>query len=283
MPGSLDREALIELLDELSRELEQRGTRAQIYLIGGAAMSLAFDRRRTTHDVDARIDSGHGELINAVRKIGRRRGLPDSWLNEQATANIPKTPDTRARTLYESEYLTITGASGEHILAMKLEAGRAHDVNDIATLMQHLELENENEALAIHRRLFPESRRTERARAALAWALGRKTGAGEDRSREGGAAPAKPQVSALARKIKIARSEIGKGRVEMSTEAGRWWVRYVNTSTPSATRWLGPVPDADTVAQAMHRAGEIESADITECAQSLRTAAGASTKGVPQD
>ena len=107
MPGSLDRDALRELLDELSRELEHRRTRAQIYIIGGAAISLAFDRRRTTHDVDARIESGHGQLIEAARTIGRRRGLPESWLNEQATAHMPKTRDTQARTVYESEYLTI--------------------------------------------------------------------------------------------------------------------------------------------------------------------------------
>jgi len=88
--GSLDREALIELLDELARQLGRRKVRVQVYLIGGAAMSLAFDRSRTTHDVDARIDSGHGALTEAVREIARERELPDSWLNEQATANIPK-------------------------------------------------------------------------------------------------------------------------------------------------------------------------------------------------
>ena len=96
MRGSLDRETLIELLDELSGRLERRRVRAQVYVIGGAAMSLAFDRARTTHDVDARIDSGHGALTEAVREIAHERGLTATWLNEQATANIPRAPDTRA-------------------------------------------------------------------------------------------------------------------------------------------------------------------------------------------
>lgn len=163
MPGSLDRDAL----DELARRLERRKVRAQIYIIGGAAMSLAFDRSRTTHDVDARVDSGHGALIEAVREVARERGLPESWLNEQATANIPRLPDTRAQTVYESEYLTITGASAEHILAMKLEAGRATDVDDVATLVGRLSITAPKKALAIHGRLFPDSRRRDRAKEIL--------------------------------------------------------------------------------------------------------------------
>ena len=163
MRGSLDRDALIGLLDELARRLERRKVRAQIYLIGGAAMSLAFDRSRTTHDVDARIDAGHGALTEVVQEIARERGLPGTWLNEQATAHIPRARDKRARTVYDSPYLTITGASAEHILAMKLEAGRAADEDDIGTLIGHLGIRSVEEALTLHARLFPESTRQTRA------------------------------------------------------------------------------------------------------------------------
>ena len=104
MKGQLDRKKIVELFDELSKELRLEGARAQVYVIGGAAMSLAFDRERRT-------DDGHYRLTQAVRKVGRRHGLPESWLNEQATAAIPRTGDMRARTVYESAYLTVTGAS----------------------------------------------------------------------------------------------------------------------------------------------------------------------------
>ncbi len=130
-------------------------------------MSLAFDRTRTTHDVGARIDAGHGALSEAVQAIAGERGLPGTWLNEQATANMPKAPDTRARTVYDSPYLTITGASAEHILAMKLEAGRAADEDDIRTLIRHLRVRSIDEALAVHAGLFPESTRRTRARRIL--------------------------------------------------------------------------------------------------------------------
>ena len=70
---------------------------AHIYIVGGAAMSLAFARERTTRDVDARIDTGHSRLTEAVRKLGRKYGLGDTWLNDQATTAIPP-PNRRQRT-----------------------------------------------------------------------------------------------------------------------------------------------------------------------------------------
>ena len=138
MSGSLSKDELIELLHELSERLERKKTRASIYIVGDAAMALAFDRSRTTHDIDGRIDTGHGALVEAVHEIAHRRGLPTSWLNDQATPKMPMAPDRRARTLYASEYLTVSGASGEHILGMKLESGRAFDQKDVITLARHL-------------------------------------------------------------------------------------------------------------------------------------------------
>jgi len=151
----LDRKRIVELFDELSRELRFQGARAQIYVIGGAAMSLAFDRERATRDVDARIDAGHYRLTQAVQAVGRRHGLADSWLNEQATTAIPRTPDGRAQTVYESAYLTVTGASARHLLAMKLAAGRGKDQGDIALLCKHLGLKGPDEAIRVYRELFP--------------------------------------------------------------------------------------------------------------------------------
>ena len=174
MPGPLDRKRLIKLFDELSEELRFTRTRAQIYIVGGAAMSLAFARDRTTRDVDARIDTGHSRLTEAVRTIGRKYELGDTWLNDQATTAIPRETDTRARTLYESPYLTVTGASARHLLAMKLLAARDADRQDIATLVDHLEIEEPEQAIRIFDDLFPEERLKAEARDILTWACRRR-------------------------------------------------------------------------------------------------------------
>lgn len=81
-PFSAD--SLKEVFHELSAELRWQRIRAHVYIVGGAAMALGFDSRRQTMDVDALIKEGHGPVVEAVRRIVRRRGWPDAWLNEEA-------------------------------------------------------------------------------------------------------------------------------------------------------------------------------------------------------
>ena len=181
MTGPLDRERIRELFDELSDELKWTTTRAQIYIVGGAAMSLAFSRDRTTRDVDARIDAGHYRLTEAVRKLGRKHGLGDSWLNDQAATAIPRTTDTAAQTVYQSPYLTVTGASAEHLLGMKLLAAREADEGDIRTLVEHLRLTRAEAAIAIYDDLFPDEPLKTRARQILKGILPPATPVGPER------------------------------------------------------------------------------------------------------
>ena len=164
MRGYFDREGLLKLLDEVSAELRRARTRAQIYVIGGAAMSLAYARERQTEDVDARIDEGHQRLTQAVRIVGRRHGLPDTWLNESATTAIPREPDRAARTVYASPHLTVSSASPKHLLAMKLYAAREKDHQDIRTLMKIADIHRAGDAVAVYGRLFPKEPLKERAR-----------------------------------------------------------------------------------------------------------------------
>jgi len=49
----LDRESIIEAFRRLGSRLARRGTVADIYVFGGAAMALAYDSRRATRDIDA--------------------------------------------------------------------------------------------------------------------------------------------------------------------------------------------------------------------------------------
>ena len=82
-------------------------------------------------------------------------------------AQSPEDRIGRAQTLYESPHLVVTGASAEYLLAMKLEAGRDKDVEDIAYLLDHLKIEESDEALAIHEAALPDSERRAQARALL--------------------------------------------------------------------------------------------------------------------
>jgi len=52
-PG-LDREAITALLQELNDELGRRGARADLFLVGGAALALVYDATRSTRSREPR-------------------------------------------------------------------------------------------------------------------------------------------------------------------------------------------------------------------------------------
>jgi Nucleotidyltransferase of unknown function (DUF6036) len=49
----LNRDDIAALLDELAGELEAEGVHGDLFLVGGAAMALAYSTRRATRDLDA--------------------------------------------------------------------------------------------------------------------------------------------------------------------------------------------------------------------------------------
>ena len=171
---ALSKAELLELLDMLSERLHRARAVARLYVVVGACMALAFDRGRSTEDIDVRVDAGHTALLDAAREIARERGLPQDWLNEQAMSAIDLGTDERARTLYESPHLVVTGASAQYLLAMKLAAGRDKDITDIEHLLDHLKISRADDALAIFQAVIPGAERRTRARAVLA-ALARST------------------------------------------------------------------------------------------------------------
>ena len=152
-PFSAD--SLKEAFHELSVELRWQRIRAHVYIVGGAAMALGFDSRRQTMDVDALIREGHGPVVEAVRRIGRRRGWPDAWLNEEAVPAIPRGKEGRARTVYGDRNLVVTAASAEHLLAMKVRAARLKDRKDIAFLAKRLGFSSGREVFDLHDEAFP--------------------------------------------------------------------------------------------------------------------------------
>lgn len=167
MRGRLDRGRLIALFEDLADHLRKRGVRGHVYIVGGAAMVLAFDRSRTTRDVDAYVrnqGAEHADVMEGARRVAAEHALPENWLNELATMFMPSGEDAAAPVLFDSPHLVVTGASAEHMLAMKLQAGREADLDDIDTLLDHLKITSSGDALEIHQRLFPTTPASERAR-----------------------------------------------------------------------------------------------------------------------
>lgn len=138
------------LLAELGERLAGRGIEAEIYVVGGAAMLLAFDRTRVTRDIDA-IGIPQGEIDNEVRAMAADHGdLDPDWLNARVLPMLPRGVDVERLQVMGGPGLTVNVASPRWLLAMKARAGRgARDLDDLWVLCQVLGLRSVDEVWRI--------------------------------------------------------------------------------------------------------------------------------------
>jgi hypothetical protein len=113
----LGRAELERAFSALGERLAHRGVVADIFVVGGAAMALAYDATRVTRDVDARFVP-HGIVLEEARRVADNLGLPPWWLNEQATAYISGKDDPGKRRVFDHPGLRVMAASPEHVFAM---------------------------------------------------------------------------------------------------------------------------------------------------------------------
>lgn len=155
-PGLLTGDQLLDLLREVGELLLAGGHEGHLYVVGGAAMALAFDSRRVTRDVDAAAPGDQAPLWDAVEEVAVRHDLPPDWINSHAAAFMTNEDDPAASEL-TLPGLRVAVASPEHLIAMKLRAMRDRDLADLDTLFRVQGITGPQEAADIHNRLFDES------------------------------------------------------------------------------------------------------------------------------
>lgn len=146
-----DRDKIMELLGELGRRLSAKGVAGRLYVVGGAAMALEFDTRRTTRDIDAILDPPT-TVADEAASMARDLGLPPGWLSAAAQAFIPL-PDADPVSL-DVEGLQVALSSPANLLAMKMAAGRPQDITDLVVLFRHLKISSPEQAVDIAERMY---------------------------------------------------------------------------------------------------------------------------------
>lgn len=143
----LTREDIERLIEKLDAELARRGSRAVLYLVGGANIAMAVDGSRTTTDLDVVVKRGFDVVFDAARAVARgESGLGDDWINAAFTGYTQDGGiawswlDNRDRdapvTAFKGSALLVELASPEMMLALKTLAQRPQDIADIHTLMR---------------------------------------------------------------------------------------------------------------------------------------------------
>jgi hypothetical protein len=168
----LGRAELEQAFTELGERLAQRGVVADIFVVGGAAMALAYDRDRVTRDVDAMFIP-HGIVREVALAVAEHRGLPPWWLNEQATVYVSGRDDPGKKRVFDHPGLRVSVASADHIFAMKALASRTRDIEDLRTLAAIIEVNSVDAALRICGDFYPDEAIAPRALRVLQELFGR--------------------------------------------------------------------------------------------------------------
>jgi len=79
--------------DELAAMIAERPR--EMYVVGGAAIALTFDERRSTRDIDAVFEPKRA-IYDAAAEIAGERGLAEGWLND-AVKGLPRASSSKSR------------------------------------------------------------------------------------------------------------------------------------------------------------------------------------------
>jgi hypothetical protein len=99
----LTRDRILELFTELDDELSRAGIRGDVFIVGGAAMTVAYDARPATRDVDgiwhpaAEVRSAAGRVA-ATMTSTRTGSMTRSRVSYPANHLPPPPWSTRAST-----------------------------------------------------------------------------------------------------------------------------------------------------------------------------------------
>jgi uncharacterized nucleotidyltransferase DUF6036 len=151
----LGRQELLHALEELDQELSRLNVRGEVFIVGGAAMAIAYNTRRSTSDVDA-VFVPSSEVRTAAARVAQKLNLEPDWLNDGAKAFLPGEDKDRIG-VYEGQHLSVAAASPQYLLAMKLMASRVErDQDDIRELYQLCGLTTAAQGLDLLESYYPE-------------------------------------------------------------------------------------------------------------------------------
>ena len=139
------REKVVAVLTQLGSRLDAQGIHGEIYIVGGTAMLLGYNRLTVTEDIDA-VFTPITEIEQIVADMHRAdSSLPADWLNFKVLPLLPRIADSGAWEALEIKGLSVSVASPAFLLAMKALASRGRrDFEDIGVLTEILEITSVN-------------------------------------------------------------------------------------------------------------------------------------------
>jgi hypothetical protein len=146
----LSKEEMLLYLNEINERLARDNKHGEILLVGGAALTLAFDARGFSKDIDA-VFYPASDMQEIIADMANKHNLRDDWLNDDVRIYV--TDKMNFVPFLEMSNLIVSSADAETLLALKLTAARddfiSSDLSDSVFLMKHLGIKHEAELFEI--------------------------------------------------------------------------------------------------------------------------------------
>ncbi len=151
----LSKEMILRLFHDLNEELSKNGITGEIGLVGGAAMTLAYNARTSTKDVDA-VFKPSKEIRDAAKKVAEYHAIKEDWLNDAVKGFMPKNPSNQ-REILELPNLLVWTPEPHYLFAMKAIAARidTKDKDDLIFLKNLIKIRSTEEAIHIVEKYYP--------------------------------------------------------------------------------------------------------------------------------
>ena len=158
--SALRKEDMLRYLEDVNRHLAAADKHGEIIIAGGAALTLVFNARDSTYDIDA-IFEPKEDMRKIIIDIANANDLDYDWLNDGLKGFL--TDKMKFSSYIEYSNLSVSVLDAESLLAMKLVSARpepSNDMRDSIFLMKALDIENEDQLFGILENLTHQSRHT---------------------------------------------------------------------------------------------------------------------------
>lgn len=156
--GLLNRENLKDIFQYLNERLKENQVKLTLTVYGGAIMTMVYDNRPATKDIDTVFGEINEKILNNILKTtGSVFGLEDGWINEEIKEPLKTLIKEDLETYQTYSNLTIIKPIAEQLLAMKILASRSEpskDFVDAYILCKDLGITTKKELLDVCKRYY---------------------------------------------------------------------------------------------------------------------------------
>mgnify|MGYP003276171317 CR=1 FL=1 len=155
----INRNKLLEIFSVLNTRLKENNLYMELTLYGDSLMSLLYDIRPATKDIDCIFTVTDFKLLdNIIKDIGFLYNLPNNWFNDDIKEPIKILLKENLKTKFNYSNLKIIPPDKEQLLAMKILSARpepAKDFIDAYLLCKDLDIRTKEQLMTIVKTYLP--------------------------------------------------------------------------------------------------------------------------------